>query len=454
MTDAKPIPTRLRRVFRPALFVLHVVIRAASAARRRPLTSLLLCLLLLGGGTATLYAWSGSRLRAAERACRAFHHDEATRLLRSTYPVRKWWDPDAHFLAARLARMKSHFDEAAEHLQTCQRMEGATARVQLEWVLLRALQGGLDEVEPGLWNCVLNADPDSPFILEVLAGMNMRGIQFPRAAAALDRWVEIDPDNAQAWEWRGWVLDRLHRQDDAEASFRRSLALNPAGEQSRYWLAELYLSRFKVDEARPLIEQLLAEHPNKFPILSAAGQLQLLMGRADKAQRFFEQAYALEPNDQDLVIRRAKLELQSGRPVEAEVWLCRALAIEESNSEVHYLLHQAIHAQPGRERDAAAQLVASQRYKEQAERFSRLLSELIPAHPGDPKYAAEFGDILFQAKQGSKAAYWHLRALQIDPGYLPSHRALADYYEKAGRPQEAAKHRALLPAPKPPHPRP
>jgi predicted Zn-dependent protease len=441
MTDPNQNATRLRRVLRPAGFVLCGFVRIL---RRRPYTSLFVVPLLLAGTALGLYLWSGARLRAADRACREFRRDEAERHLRAAAPFRKWWDPDVPFLAARLARMGARYPEAAEHLKACQKMEGSSARVQLEWVLLRALQGDIDEVEPGLWNCVQNGDPDSAFILEVMAGMNMRALQFPRAAATLDRWVEVDPNNAQAWEWRGWVLDRLHRADEAEVCFRRSLELDPSREQTRYWLAELYLARFKVEEATPLIEGLLTEQPNAVRILSAAGQLRFLSGRVDEARQLFDRAYALDPNDQDLLIRRAKLELQSGRLPNAEVWLRRALALEEGNSEVHYLLHQAIGGQPGREKDAAAQLAVYEKYRGQAERFSRLLRELIPANPHDPKYAAELGDILFRTKQPSKAAYWHLRALTIDPGYIPSHRALADYYEKAGRPKEAAEHRRRL----------
>jgi predicted Zn-dependent protease len=365
-------------------------------------------------------------------------------------PYRKWWDPDARFLAARLARMNSRYDEAAEHLRACQRMEGATARVQLEWVLLRALLGALDEVEAGLWNCVENNDPDSPFILEVIAGRTLGTLQWDRATRAIKRWSELEPNNPQVWEWQGWVMERLYREEEAENCYRRSLELDPTRERARFWLAELYLTRFKVEDARPLIEQLLREQPDSVAILSAAGQLRFLQGRLDEAETFFDRAVELEPKNAEILMRRARLELQAGRPEKAEFWGRRALALTERRSDIHFLLHQALHSQPGHENEAAAELATYRKYQAQEERFTRLARELIPAHPSDPKYAVEFGDLLFQFDQPEKAVYWHQRALQIDPDFAPAHRALADYYERTGRPEDAARHRSHLPAKKGP----
>ncbi len=432
--------------------------RVSSAAsgfvrrvRHRPLTSLaaVLCgVFVLAGVVAGA---SGARLRAADRAARAFRFEEAQRLLDSVFPIRSWWDSDAHFLAARLARHRDEFDLAAEHLDACQRLEGAaTARVQLEWLLIRATRGDVDQLEAGLWNTVRGGDPDSPFVLEVLAGMGMKSGQLSRALAALNRWVEIDPDNAQAWEWRGWVFERLNRIAEAQDCYKRSLALDPTRARTRYLLAELDLGLFKTDEAEPLVAGLLAEQPDRPSYLSAAGQLHFLAGRTAEARACFDRAYALDPTDPDVPIRRARLELQAENRTAAETWLRRALALDANNVEAHYLLHQTIGGQPGRGTEAADQLATYRKTKDRGERLSKLMRELVPTHPANPGYMAELGDLLFQAKQPDRAVYWHLRALQIDPEYAPSHRALAEHYDQTGRPVEAAEHRKHLAAPKAP----
>jgi predicted Zn-dependent protease len=274
-------------------------------------------------------------------------------------------------------------------------------------------------------------------------------MQWQPAVAALRRWVELAPNSAEARESLGWAMERVFQEDDAEKCYLRAIELDPTRERARLWLAELYLTRYKVEEARPLIEQLLSEQPDKTSIISAAGQLRALQGRFEEAAQLFDRAIAKDPKDAELLLHRAKMELQTGRPAEAERWVRRALALDERRSWSHFLLHQAISAQPGRERDADAQLAVYKKYQQQEERFSRLIRELIPAHPNDPKYLAEFDELLFQYAQPDKAVYWHTRALQIDPGYAPSLRALAEYYESAGHPNEAARYRSqLAPPPK------
>jgi Tfp pilus assembly protein PilF len=46
-----------------------------------------------------------------------------------------------------------------------------------------------------------------------------------------------------------------------------------------------------------------------------------------------------------------------------------------------------------------------------------------------------------QAKQGVD---WLERALKLDAHHRPTHQALAEYYDKAGRPDRAAFHRGKL----------
>jgi predicted Zn-dependent protease len=432
------------RGWHPIRFTISRLFGLARFARRRPLAIVLLFALFIASTAIGLFLWSGQRLRDADRACRSFHKQEALRQLKLANPFRSWWDPDAQFLAARLDRLNGNWQAVEEHLRACQRLEGgSSARVQLEWVLLRAQRGEVYEREPGLWNSVLHGDPDSPFILEALASTKIRALEFTHAATLLDKWVTLDPNCAFAWERRGWVMMRLERLAQAEQSYLRALEIEPELSGAEVMLAVLYIRQFKTDEVAPLIERLLAERPDNAAVLAAGGEYRMLCGKPDEARQLLERAHNLDRTNQEILIQLAKLELQSGHLAEAELWTQRAREQEETNPEVHYLLNQVLKLQ-GREKEAAEQLERYQKYKEQAERFSRLLRELIPAHPNDPQYMAEFGDILFRTGQPLQAAYWHIRALQIDPNYIPSNQALADYYELSGKPAQTATHRAHL----------
>ncbi len=439
----QPTATSNRR-WHPLRFTKNRLCTLARFARRRPLLIALLFVLFIVSTAGGLFLWSGQRLRDADRACRAFHKQEAIHQLKLAYPFRSWWDPDAQFLAARLARLHGDWTTAEEHLRACQKLEGgSSARVQLEWLILRAQRGEVREMEPGLWFSVTNGDPDSPFILEALAATKIRALEFTHAATLLDKWVTIDPNCALAWERRGWVMMRLDRYTQAEECCQRALEIEPGRFSAELLLATLYIREYKTDEASSLVERLLVERPNDIGVLSAGGEYRMLSGKPDEARQLLERAHNLDRTDQEILIRLAKLELQSGHLTEAELWLQKARAQEEANPEVHYLLNQVLKLQ-GREKEAADQLERYQKYKDQAERFNRLLRELIPAHPNEPQYMAEFGDILFRTGQPLQAVYWHIRALQIDPNYVPSNRALADYYELSGKPEQAATYRAHL----------
>ena len=52
-------------------------------------------------------------------------------------------------------------------------------------------------------------------------------LDYPTALAHLDRAIELMPNNAEAHMWRGWASRRAGRWDEALASMRRSLELDP-----------------------------------------------------------------------------------------------------------------------------------------------------------------------------------------------------------------------------------
>src|ERR1700674_1410012 len=85
-----------------------------------------------------LLLWADYQYRAAQRDFRDDHLPEAQRHIQLC--LRVWrYSPDAHFLAARIARMSTpaDCDRAEFHLTECTRLQTqVTAQTQLEWVLL------------------------------------------------------------------------------------------------------------------------------------------------------------------------------------------------------------------------------------------------------------------------------------------------------------------------------
>ena len=61
--------------------------------------------------------------------------------------------------------------------------------------------------------------------------------------------------------------------------------------------------------------------------------------------------------------------------------------------------------------------------------------------PYDPELYHEAGVLCLRNGNAEEAVRWLRLALQYDPRHRPSHQALADYYQGAGRLDLAAQHR-------------
>ena len=71
------------------------------------------------------------------------------------------------------------------------------------------------------------------------------------------------------------------------------------------------------------------------------------------------------------------------------------------------------------------------------------LTRQIAQAPNDPDLRCEAGLIFLNNGQEVEGLRWLASALKENPHHGPSHRALADYYERAGDTTRAAEHRRL-----------
>src|SRR5438105_10094314 len=173
------------------------------AAWRRPRLTVAVTLLVvvtaaLAGAWHVRHQW-----QAAQKALAADRPGEARARLAiclSLWPR----SPEVHLLAARAARVSGDLKATEAHLNECLKLQGgATEAVQLEFLLLRAQSGELDEVAPPLIDCVEKGHAESPIILQTLAQAYMRRLRYKPAYACLTRWLEVQPDVVKAYQWRG-----------------------------------------------------------------------------------------------------------------------------------------------------------------------------------------------------------------------------------------------------------
>jgi Tfp pilus assembly protein PilF len=311
---------------------------------------------------------------------------------------------------------------------------------------MRVQLGELVDVEEYLLNCVDNQHPDSALILETLAGAYMRNLRYVPALSALNRWVEVAPHSALAHQQRGWLLDRAMDHQGALADYRRAVELAADLVPARLRLAELLLQENEVAEAAGHLELLHSRHPDRADVTARLGQCRFQQGRADEARRLLEAAEARLPDDPFLLIHLAKLDLQDSDPARAERRVRHLLAVDPADAEGQYVLIQVLRQQGKRDEAEACQ----GRYRDtQAllRRVNVLLRDEVERSPSDPATPSEAGMGLLRLGQDRLALYWLHEALRRDPDHQPSHRALADYYQRKGNQAKAAVHRRRLTGP-------
>lgn len=359
--------------------------------------------------------------------------------------LRIWpWSVSTHLLAARAARLDMDFVAAESHLNRCLDLErGATEPVQLEFLLLRAQTGEVDEVTPPLLKCVEENHPESRAILETLARYHMHHLNYKPAYMFLTRWIEQFPSDAKPHHWRGWVQERLNNHKRAMEDYLRALELDEDLTPVRLRVAEILIEDKQPLEALTHLERLQRQFPDRADIKARLGQCRFLQGENEQARQLLEAAVQKMPSDSPLLLHLGKLDLQEGRAVEAEGWLRRVLEIDPTDSEAHYALVSALQLQ-GRTQEAQRALEASEKAKALLERLNRLLKDEAEHSSITAEVPSEIGTLLLSAGKEPLALHWLYEALRRDPVHQATHQALAEYFESKGEAEKAAVHRRAL----------
>jgi tetratricopeptide (TPR) repeat protein len=415
-----------------------------TVARRRPfITALAIIFLLVAGAIAGFYAYAHHKWHAAQVAVKENRLAEAHADLDVCL---FFWprDVEVRLLAARAARLSGEFEEAESQLNRCLRLQGGSSQAtQLEFLLMRVQTGEIDDVAAQLMEYVGSQHPESPLILETMARAYMYNVRYGLAYACLNRWINEVPDAAKAFQWRGWVGERMNNVEGALRDYLRSLELEPDQDTIRLRVAEIYLERTRLAEALPHLEFLRKQFPRRPDVLGRLGQYYSLRGQPEEARHLLEQAIAQLPDDPLVLTYLAKLDLQEGRAAQAEKWLRHLLKLDPADPEAQYNLAASLQLQ-GRDKEAKATLDQYEKNLAMLRRQTRLLQDEADRPTTDPNVAYEVGSIFLAIGQDRLGLFWLDEALKRDPGHEATNRALAEYYEKKGEPAKAAPHRRRL----------
>ncbi|HCF96347.1 MAG TPA: hypothetical protein DEW46_14915, partial [Verrucomicrobia bacterium] len=119
----------------------------------------------------------------------------------------------------------------------------------------------------------INADGTSPE-LHIQHGrlLSLRE-QWTEAADALEKALELQPDNLEALRFKAILALKTERPEDAIADYREALAIQPDDLSLHLELAQIYHAAQRIEEAIEVLRIAREKAPDDFEILVALGEM-------------------------------------------------------------------------------------------------------------------------------------------------------------------------------------
>ena len=199
-------------------------------------------------------------------------------------------------------------------------IERAENPVELIYLLSRVHRAqGNDEAADELVERATLANPEDPGPFLVLSALRGERQDYPGALAAVERAVEIDPENVTA---------RMRR---AEVLFEFSVRGDEAG---------------KMEEAREIVEEALAEEPSNAEAHFVLGKIQFQTGEAEEAALSMRSAIDSRPDWPEAHFLLGNVLMSTGERTAARTEFARTLELDGSQQEARAALAR-VHAALG-----------------------------------------------------------------------------------------------------------
>jgi predicted Zn-dependent protease len=206
------------------------------------------------------------------------------------------------------------------------------------------------------------------FDIRVLAGRSAvleRRLKWDQAAALLAKWVELDPDSANAHTRLGITLARLKKPTEAFEEFRKARDLRPDSPHPYVMLGQIYASENDMAKARESFEKAYAEDAKSESTARAYAEWLIQQKELDKAQQVAKAMRQASPDSIVALTLDGVVAKMRNQPKEAEEALTRVLALDPSNAGATNLLALIL----GESSNAADQEKALRHAQVNAERF-------------------------------------------------------------------------------------
>jgi len=436
-TNPAPIPAgRGRRLARllltPCRYVIH-----------HPSRTLGLLVLLAGLAAGAVWAgrslWAASHLRAARTEVARGHNAAALRHLRE-YSQFRPEEREALLLSARVAWRGGGWSNAEEALDIYGRLYGNDDSLVLERQLFRAARGDVDAARPLLQARIAQGGPESGVALEALGAGLLHRLRWNDAAALLASWLEREPGNTAALLLLGKLHDQRDEPTEAMQTYRQILEADPEHDEARLRLARALLELSRGDEALAHLDYLRPRLPDNPEVMVQLARALELQARRDEARTLLNECLRTHPDHAGALAELGLIAGREGDAAAAEEYLGRATRLDPGNTAARFQYCRALNRN-NKKAQADQELEAIRQAEADMSRMRELVQGRLQQAPNDPAVHYELGVIALRAGLIEEGVAWLRSALELRPDYARAHEALAGYYQLAGNPAMAARHR-------------
>jgi tetratricopeptide (TPR) repeat protein len=239
------------------------------------------------------------------------------------------------------------------------------------------------------------------------------------AEASLQQAIALKPDFAEAHSNLGVMLKKLGRLDEAEASCAQAIALKPDFAEAHSNLGNTLQELGKLDEAEASCAQAIALKPDYAEAHGNLGITLNELGRLDEAEASYSKAIALKPDYAEAHINLGNTLQELGRLDEAEASYSQAIALEPDYAQAHYNLGIAL-KELGRLDKAEASY-----------------SQAIALKPDFAQAHSNLGNMLKELGRFDEAEASYSQAIALKPDFVQARYNLGNTLKELGRFDEA-----------------
>src|SRR6266481_6917385 len=185
---------------------------------------------------------------------------------------------------------------------------------------------------------MLHADPDSWRVRQVLAQADAEADRDMDAVSEYQAAIKAAPRQPGLHEELGTEYWKINKIEEAEAEYKRELAIDPHSMLATYKLGSLLVEDAKPEEGKPLIEAALRQDPNLKEAYYYLGRADMQLGRESEALEALKKAVTINSNSEILAQAWYQLAIvyrRMHRMEEAQHALATFQKLKDQESEHH-----------------------------------------------------------------------------------------------------------------------